>query len=112
MTYSVVTHNIQLTCSARWTEVTGRQAGTYAFLELLWKYSIFFFLHLMGSLGVALRLQSCVFVMLLPPGAKALTQTFSGRSRCQEINTPLKVLLKADPRLEWDVGNDKADPSV
>ena len=28
------------------------------------------------------------------------------------MSTPLKVLLKADPRLEGDVADDKADPSV
>jgi hypothetical protein len=28
------------------------------------------------------------------------------------MSTPLKVLLKPDPCLEGDVGNDKADPSV
>ena len=28
------------------------------------------------------------------------------------MSTPLKVLLKADPRLEGDVGNDKANTSV
>ena len=28
------------------------------------------------------------------------------------MNTPLHVLLKADPRLEGDEGDDKADPSV
>ena len=33
-------------------------------------------------------------------------------SRCQQMSTPLHVLLKADPRLEGDVADDKADPSV
>ena len=28
------------------------------------------------------------------------------------MSTPLHVLLKADPRFEGDVANDKADPSV
>ena len=28
------------------------------------------------------------------------------------MSTPLHVLLKADPRLEGDVADDKADPSV
>ena len=28
------------------------------------------------------------------------------------MNTPLHVLLKADPCLEGDVADDKADPSV
>ena len=28
------------------------------------------------------------------------------------MRTPLKVLLKADPRLKGDVADDKADPSV
>ena len=32
------------------------------------------------------------------------------RSRCQQMSTPLHVLLKADPRLEGDVADDKADP--
>ena len=34
------------------------------------------------------------------------------RSRWQQISTPLHVLLKADPRLEGDVADDKADPLV
>ena len=34
------------------------------------------------------------------------------RSRCQQISTPLHVLLKADPRLEGDVADGKADPLV
>ena len=34
------------------------------------------------------------------------------RSRCQEMSTPLYVLLKADPCLKGDVADDKADPSV
>ena len=34
------------------------------------------------------------------------------RSRRQQMSTPLHVLLKADPRLEDDVADDKADPSV
>ena len=34
------------------------------------------------------------------------------RARCQQISTPLHVLLKADPHLEGDVADDKADPSV
>ena len=34
------------------------------------------------------------------------------RSRCQQMSTPLHVLLKADPHLEGDVADDKADPSV
>ena len=34
------------------------------------------------------------------------------RSRCQQMSTPLHVPLKADPRLEGDVADDKADPSV
>ena len=28
------------------------------------------------------------------------------------MSTPLHLLLKADPRLEGDVADDKADPSV
>ena len=36
-----------------------------------------FSLHLVGSLGVALRLCSSAFVMLLPFGANALSQTHS-----------------------------------
>ena len=28
------------------------------------------------------------------------------------MSTPLHVLLKADPRLEGDAADDKADPSV
>ena len=34
------------------------------------------------------------------------------RSRCQQMSTPLLVLLKADPRLEGEVADDKADPLV
>ena len=34
------------------------------------------------------------------------------RSRFQQMSTPLHVLLKADPRLEGDVADDKADPLV
>ena len=30
----------------------------------------------------------------------------------EQLSTPLHVLLKADPRLEGDVADDKADPSV
>ena len=43
----------------------------------------------MGSLGVALCLKSCVFVMLLPLGAKALPLTHSERSKVS--NRYLKV---------------------
>ena len=31
---------------------------------------------------------------------------------CQQMSTPLHVLLKADPHLEGDVADDKADPLV
>ena len=34
------------------------------------------------------------------------------RSRCQQMSTPLHVLLKADPCLEGDVADGKADPSA
>ena len=34
------------------------------------------------------------------------------RSRCQKMSTLLHVLPKADPCLEGDVADDKADPSV
>ena len=34
------------------------------------------------------------------------------RSRCQQMSTPLHVLLKADPSLEGDVADDKVDPSA
>ena len=34
------------------------------------------------------------------------------RLRCQKMSTPLHVLLKADTRLEGDVADDNADPSV
>jgi hypothetical protein len=34
------------------------------------------------------------------------------RSRRQKMSTPLHVLLKADPLLEGDLADDKADPSV
>ena len=33
------------------------------------------------------------------------------RSRCQQMSTPLDVLLKADHSLEGDVADDKADTS-
>ena len=33
------------------------------------------------------------------------------RSRCQQMSTPLHVHLKADPSLEGDIADDKADPS-
>ena len=32
------------------------------------------------------------------------------RSRCQQMSTPLLVFLKADPCLQGDVADDKADP--
>ena len=35
---SVVTDTVSLPCSARWTEVSGVQAGINAWSELLWKY--------------------------------------------------------------------------
>ena len=34
------------------------------------------------------------------------------RSKCQQIGTPLHVLIKADPCLEGDVADDKADLSA
>jgi hypothetical protein len=34
------------------------------------------------------------------------------RSRCPKMSTPLHVLLKAEPCLEGDVADDKADTSV
>ena len=34
------------------------------------------------------------------------------RSICQQMSTPIHVLLKADLRLEDDVADDKADPLV
>ena len=34
------------------------------------------------------------------------------RSRCQKMSTPLHVLLRADPRLEGDIADDKANQSV
>ena len=34
------------------------------------------------------------------------------RSSCQQISTPNHMLLKADPRLEDDIADDKADPLV
>ena len=34
------------------------------------------------------------------------------RSRCQQMSTPFHVLLIADPSLEGDVADDKADPSA
>ena len=34
------------------------------------------------------------------------------RSRCQQMSTPLHVLLKADPCLEGDVEDGEAVPSV
>jgi hypothetical protein len=60
-------------------------------------------------------------------GVKLLATTLAGKhmatvlpnfvlarhcQRCQQMSTPLKVLLKADPRLEGDVADDKADPLV
>ena len=52
-----------------------------------------FYLYLVGSLAVALRLLSCVFVMLFPLGAKALPQTHSAEEVCGErklMDRPLK----------------------
>ena len=34
------------------------------------------------------------------------------RSRCQHMSIPLHALLKADPCIEGDVADDKADSSV
>ena len=34
------------------------------------------------------------------------------RSNCQQMSTPIHVLLKADPCLEDDVADDQADPLV
>ena len=40
---SVVTDNTALPFSARYTDVSGDQAGIYARSELLWKYSMILF---------------------------------------------------------------------
>ena len=64
-------------CSARWTGVSGGQAGILAWSQLLFEIIYDFSLHLIGSLVVALRLGSCVFVMLLTLEAKALLHTHS-----------------------------------
>ena len=77
LTVFAVTDPTSFPCSARTTEVSGGRTGIQALSELLWKDFMNFFLHLVGSLEVALRLNSCVLVMLLTLGAKALTQTHS-----------------------------------
>ena len=48
-----------------------------------------------------------------PQGSHPATKLFPSQT-CprQQMSTPLHVLLKADPRLEGDVADDKADPLV
>ena len=40
---SLATGNTSLPCSARWAEVSGGQAGIYAWSELIWRYSMIYF---------------------------------------------------------------------
>ena len=84
LTNSVVTYNTSLLCSARYTEGSGGQAGNYAWSELLWKYSMFFFFLFCGITGCgSASLKLCVC-----DAASPWSQSPSPDSQCQQCVIP------------------------
>ena len=79
-----------------------------------------FSVHLVGSLGVALRLWRCVLVLLLTLGAKAFPQTHSegnknlegdknqerDKNQGEKIQEQTKI-KKGDKNQEWDENQER-----